>query len=322
MSAVKTSLPYLNLDGLKKILGGSKKNKGGIRSAIPVGFKRHSKKQDEGLMPAIDKTDGFLNLPIVNQNYESALKQLGTLGSGNHFIEIQRGSDGHIWAMVHSGSRNIGLKVANHYNKLSVSLNKKWYSSVPKKWELAFLPLDSDEGCRYIEEMKWCVEFAKANRNLMMERIEESILAAFPDTEFDQRLDVSHNYAVQEHHFRENVWVHRKGAIRLREGDIGIIPGSQGTKSYIVEGKGNADSFNSASHGAGRLMSRKKAIENLSLEEEKERLNYLGILHSVRSKKDLDEAPSAYKDIKQVIADQADILKVKVELIPLAVVKG
>ena len=331
MCAVKTSLTELSTEQIKKILGGSKDYKGGIRSFIPVGFNHHSKKQDEDLMPDMNifKKDyseiySEWRVSIVETEYQSALKQLGTLGGGNHFIEIQKGSDGYIWIMIHSGSRNLGYKVAKHYNKLAQDLCKKWYSNIPDfKGEdgLAFLPINSKEGQVYLREMNYCLEFAYASRKLMMKRVEESFLNVV-NCEFDEIINIHHNYASMENHFGQNVMVHRKGATSAKKGQLGIIPGSQGTASYIVKGKGNQESFMSCSHGAGRKMSRKKARENLSLEDEQKKLNEQGIIHAVRHKCNLDEASGAYKNIDIVMEEQKDLVEIVVKLKPLAVMKG
>jgi len=223
--------------------------------------------------------------------------------------------------MVHSGSRNLGYKVAKHYNELAIKLNKYWYSSVPTKWELAFLPVDSEDGQAYIKEMNYCVDFALANRELMMRRICD-IFEKETSCECVEPINIAHNYASLENHFGQNVWVHRKGATKAYEGTIGIIPGSQGTNSYIVRGKGNEDSFRSCSHGAGRTMGRKQAQRELNLEAEVKFLEDKGILHSIRGVNQLDEAPSSYKDIKVVMENQKDLVDIEVELKPLAVIKG
>ena len=156
----------------------------------------------------------------------------------------------------------------------------------------------------------------------MMERIQEVLVEALPDMEFEPMINIAHNYAAWENHYGKNVIVHRKGATLACEGVIGIIPGSQGTASYIVEGLGSPDSFNSCSHGAGRLMSRTAAVNTLSLEDEVKRLEDQGIVHAIRSKRDLEEAAGAYKDIDRVIAFEADLVKVKTKLLPIAVIKG
>ncbi len=313
MCAVKTSLNEINTDVLKTIMSG-------IRELVPLGFDHHKQAQEESLMPSLE------NVPehgIVYRQYTAAKKQIGTLGGGNHFIEIQKGSDRHVWIMIHSGSRNIGLKVAKHYNKLAIHLNERWHSSVDKKQDLAFLPIEIQEAKDYFAEMQYCVDFAFANRLLMMERIKSVFTSVIGETfsalEF---INIAHNYARWESHFGTDVIVHRKGATSAREGEVGIIPGSQGTKSYIIQGKGNTESFQSCSHGAGRTMGRKQAQRELVLEEEIEKLNSRGIVHSIRNTRDLDEAPGAYKNIDTVMANQVDLVEILVELNPLAVIKG
>ncbi|NTU69213.1 RtcB family protein [bacterium] len=333
MCAVKTSLTSLETSTLKKIMGE-------IRKAIPVGFEHHKEEQSTSLMPdgsmmfyenkigdttTVDK----VATKICFQEYNKSLKSIGTLGGGNHFIEIQKGSDGHIWIMIHSGSRNLGKQVADYYNKIAIKENEKWASSVPREWELAFLPIDSEEGRAYIREMNYCVEFALANRKLMMEKIGDIFMKYFPNNSRyelmgmpEELINIAHNYAKMENHFGENVMVHRKGATLATTDTVGIIPGSQGTKSYIVKGKGNADSFNSCSHGAGRKMGRNQAEKNLNLEEEIKKLDDLGVIHAIRGTKDLDEAPGAYKDIDEVMKNQEDLVEILVELTPLGVIKG
>ena len=266
-----------------------------IRAVVPLGFDHQNKKQDQELLP---QGFDFEEMPVLKNQYEACLKQIGTLGGGNHFIEIQKDTaTSDVWVMIHSGSRNIGLKVANHYNKIAQYWNEKWYSEMVSG--LAYLPMETQ-----------------------MTRICEAIQAVKPETDFDPMINIAHNYAAWENHFDQDVIVHRKGATRAYEGEIGIIPGSMGTKSYIVEGLGNPESFKSCSHGAGRLMGRKDACRRLSLDEEKERMDQQGIIHGLRSQNELDEAPGAYKDIAQVIANERDLVKPLVELAPMAVIKG
>jgi tRNA-splicing ligase RtcB len=291
-----------------------------IKETVPVGKNWHEKKQSNILMP---KRQSKEYMPIVWQQYEKALYQLGTLGGGNHFIEIQHGSDNQIWIMVHSGSRNIGKQVADHYNKLATYLNERWHTQVPKEHQLAFLPIDSIEGKQYRNEMEYCVDFALANRSLIMERIQNIFVSVYSDINisFAPMINIAHNYAAMENHFGRNVMVHRKGATQAREGQLGIIPGSQGSKSYIVKGKGNMESFQSCSHGAGRRLGRKQAKRELNLEEQKRIMDDQGIIHSIKSIKNLDEAPGAYKDIDVVMKNQSDLVDIVVELSPLAVIK-
>lgn len=293
-----------------------------VRGDIPVGFKKHKQPQEEKHMPTVD----CKGRQITEREYPNALKSIGTLGGGNHFIEFQKDSKENVWFMIHSGSRNLGKKVADFYNAKAIEINEKYYSQVPSDWQLAFLPLDSEEGRQYLSEMEYCVLYAQCNRHLMAERI-MSILNSFSSywavaADGNTVNDIAHNYARMENHFGKNVMIHRKGATSARAGELGIIPGSQGTKSYIVEGKGNRDSFNSCSHGAGRLMSRTKAKKELDLAEEQEKLNSQGITHAIRSKKDLDEAAGAYKNIEEVMANQTDLVRVAHKLRPIAVIKG
>lgn len=301
MRAVKTNLRCVK--DIKFVMGK-------IRDAIPLGFDHHKTNQEWG---------GWESAPdekIVQEQIKSAKKQLGTLGGGNHFIEIQKGSDGHIWLMVHSGSRNFGLKIATYYNKIAQSLCEKWYSQIPNK-DLAFLPIETKEAKDYITAMEYALMFAKENRRAMMSHMVASVEARVLE-----EIDIHHNYAAWENHFGKNVIIHRKGATYAREGIIGIIPGSQGTKSYIVKGKGNPESFMSCSHGAGRKMGRKEAKKSLILADEIQRLNEQGIVHGIRNIQDLDEAAGAYKDISEVMSNQTDLVEILVELQPLGVIKG
>lgn len=308
MCSLRTNLANIETPELKEIMSI-------MRKTIPVGFKHHEERQDETWMPVV-KGD----LPIVEQEYESALHQVGTLGGGNHFIEIQKGSDGYIWIMIHSGSRNIGFTVANHYNNIAKEKNKSLEDKVPQ--DLAFIPDASEYFDLYWNEMNYCIDFALANRKLMMERAKSAFAEIVPEVEFSNFINKPHNFASWEDHFGESVIVHRKGATRARKGEWGMIPGSQGTKSFLVKGKGNAKSFESCSHGAGRVMSRTQARKTLDLKEEKNLLSEQGILHAIRHRRDLDEAPSSYKDIDEVMANQTDLVEVKIELQPLAVIKG
>ncbi|HBH29579.1 MAG: RtcB family protein [Desulfofustis sp. PB-SRB1] len=313
MAAVRTSLCGIDRHSLKHVMGS-------IRATIPVGFKHHKRPLPHETMPVPPEPR---HLSIVEEEYDRARAQIGTLGGGNHFIEIQRGSDGAIWFMIHSGSRNLGFKVAHHYNKQAAAMNKRLTSPLPSSWQLAALPLDSEEGRRYLAEMEYCVAFAAANRDVMRLRVAEALVERLGgDIEFAAPINIAHNYASRETHFGTPVIVHRKGATRAESGELGIIPGSQGTASYIVRGKGNAESFASCSHGAGRRMGRKQAQRSLNLDKEKRRLDELGIIHALRTKHDLDEASGAYKDIDTVIARQKDLIEVVEVLRPLAVIKG
>lgn len=324
MAAMRTSLTSIMKEEIQRIMGGNKESNGGIKFSIPTGFSHHVKAKDEMFMPRIEdfSNDPEYDMLVVLEQYDSARKQIGTLGGGNHFCEFQQSGDGSIWVMIHSGSRNLGYKVAQHYGNIAKKMNARWYSAVNPKHDLSFLPIDSEAGDAYMKEMNYCIAFAKKSREMMMLAVQEEFSNVFPDVLFGDTIDVAHNYARMEHHFGSNVMIHRKGATSARDWEIGIIPGSQGTKSYIVKGRGNVDSFMSCSHGAGRAMSRTKAREKLSLESEIKRLDDLGIIHGIKDKNGLDEAAGAYKDISVVMENQNDLVDILVELSPLAVMKG
>jgi len=313
MCAVKTNLSEISSGKLKYLTEY-------IRKEIPLGFKHHKHAQDKNHMP-----QGF-NIEetvMVKQEYGSALYQLGTLGGGNHFIEIQRDTDNHIWIMIHSGSRNIGLKVAEYYHRLARKLCEKEKTHVNYVKDLAWLTAGSAEGQTYLTEMNFCVEFALANRSIMMQKVKELLTDAVKaDVSFDPMINIAHNYVREEMHYGRKVFVHRKGATSAQKDETGIIPGSQGSKSYIVKGLGNPLSFMSCSHGAGRKMGRKEAQRSLNLNQEIESLDRQKIIHSIRTEKDLDEAAGAYKNIETVMHLQKDLVKISVELKPIAVIKG
>ena len=342
MVAVKTPLKTddLSIELFKKIIGQ-------VRQAVPVGFKHH--KFPKGKLFADFTPKGvhqgdastssrprnifqkkmFTGGKIINEEWDSAKNQLGTLGGGNHFIEFQKDDKKNIWIMIHSGSRNLGFKVAKYYNEVAKKMNEKSSVKIPVEWDLAFLSIDSKEGKDYLNEMNYCVDFAYENRKLMMELVIGVFVDVFKKNnikllkkDFSKLINVGHNYARVEKHFGEQVVVHRKGATSAKKGEFGIIPGSQGSASYIVKGKGNFDSFMSCSHGAGRKMSRKGAREKLSLEKEKMKLEKLGIIHGIRNKKDLDEATGAYKDIEGVMDNQKDLIEIVERLVPIGVIKG
>ena len=315
MCAVKTN--WKTEDITPEVL--RKKIMRGIRKRIPLGMDHHKEPQDEAFLPTghdIDKT------VIVKQRQTAITKEVGTLGGGNHFIELQKDEAGSLWIMIHSGSRNLGARVGEHYNNIARDLNEKWHSTVKPELRLSFLPRGTKEFEMYWNEMRFCIDFALCNRRLMMQRIEEVIADALPGIEFQPMINIAHNYAALEHHYGEDVIVHRKGATLAREGIVGIIPGSQGTASYIVEGLGNPESFCSCSHGAGRVLSRSAAIKTLDMAAEVAQLEAQGIVHAIRCQDDMQEASGAYKDIETVIRNELDLVKIKTRLLPIAVIKG
>ena len=257
-----------------------------------------------------------------------ALHNLGTLGGGNHFIELQKSEDGMLWLMLHSGSRNIGYRIARYYHKQALKLNQKMNVKLPDR-ELAYLPIDSQEGRDYLRDMQFAMDYASENRRRMMIIYKEEVNAFFKEVRFLKEVNIHHNYTCLESHYRQDVWIHRKGATSAKKDEIGIIPGSMGTPSYIVRGKGNPESFMSCSHGAGRNMSRNAACERLSVEEcdkamqdvvydgwNKQRYKKRGIVW------DVSEAPQAYKKIEDVISAELDLIEPLVKLWPIGVIKG
>ena len=308
MCSLKTNLENIGRHELKEMMGI-------IRTTVPVGFKHHPEKQNDDWMPPIEG-----ELLIISQEYERARSQIGTLGGGNHFIEIQQGSDGYIWIMVHSGSRNLGFRVANYYHNKAKKENKNNKDDVPK--DLSYFLQGTEGYDNYFKEMNYCIQFALQNRKLIMERVKNAFTEITPEVKFSNFINKSHNFAAWETHFDQELIVHRKGATRAEEGEWGMIPGSQGTSSFLVKGKGNPLSFNSCSHGAGRVMSRSKARKTLNIKTETAQMEAMGVIHSLRHKKDLDEAPGSYKDIEEVMDRQKDLVDIQVKLNPLAVIKA
>ena len=264
---------------------------------------------------------------------------LGTLGGGNHFIELQKTTalDGSgdpeggakVWLMIHSGSRNLGKRIEEHYHRIAAKMCERFHSPLPDK-DLAFLPIEEPAGHDYFTDMLFALRYAKENRRRMMEAMKATVAEFVPGVDFIRTIDIHHNYAAFEEHFGEKVCVHRKGATSAKLDEIGIIPGSMGTASYIVRGLGNPDSFMSCSHGAGRRMSRIAASTTLTVEECDKAMDgivcerwhkYKGF-GKAKGRLDLSEAPQAYKDIEDVIASELDLVEPLVRLVPLASLKG
>lgn len=312
--AIKTSLLTIDANNLKNILAQ-------IRQKIPLWPKHHKQSQDSKLLPKMNFK--YFEKSVIYKEKDRLAKQIWTLWWWNHFIEIQKWSDGFIRIMIHSWSRNLGSQVADYYDKIAVNSNKKFWLWIPDHYKLAWLPIDSEEWKMYLQEMNYCVDFALANRNYMIEIIKKIFVNILPEKViFSDYINIPHNYAAMEEHFGSNVWVHRKWATKADKDTVWIIPGSQWTSSFIVKWKGCSQSFKSCSHGAWRKLARNQAIEKLDYQKEKDFLDQKWILHAIRSKKDLQEAPWAYKDIYNVMKEQADLVEVLLELKPLAVVKG
>jgi len=304
-----------------------------ILRAIPTGFEHHKHKQP---CQAADRFEKVLS-GIKIQDFEQALVQeleracfqVGTLGGGNHFIELQEDDEGYLCLMVHSGSRNVGHTLCTHYNKLAKSLSGRLQPSIPSKWDLAYLPVDTPEGQAYIRWMQFALDFAHENREVMMERVcgivEKALAPRLSKHTFEilAHHHCHHNYASHERHDGQALWVHRKGAIRVMKDETGIIPGAMGSYSYLVRGKGSTESFNSCSHGAGRRMSRHEAKKRYSLQETLKDLEHQNVVLGKVKKGDLgEESRLAYKDIDDVIKNELDLIEPVKRMKTLAVVKG
>jgi tRNA-splicing ligase RtcB len=248
--------------------------------------------------------------------------QIGTLGGGNHFIELQQDAEGNAWFMLHSGSRGFGAQLAKKFHHLAVKTCKRYYTRLPNE-ELAFLPADSDEGQWYIASLLAAQDYALVNRKLMMICCQEAVREQYHQTAaLKDIINIHHNYATIEHHHGENVWVHRKGATLARKTTVGIIPGSMCSKSYIVKGKENPDSFNSCSHGAGRNFSRTTAKKRIADGLDPSQASQLGSVELYGVQEAHDELGSAYKSIDVVMNNQKDLVDIQIELLPVAVLKG
>ncbi len=314
MAAIKTPFMATQLEGkLKKI-------RSEIEAAIPVGFNEN--KEIEKSVTNWQNWRQFKELhPGVKSLEGKAMKQMGTLGGGNHFIEVCIDTENSVWLMLHSGSRHIGNKLAQCHINTAKNLAKLATISLPDK-DLAYFVAGTQEFAAYWRDLQWAQNYARFNREVMMVRfkkIVEKHLAGGKPTKPLLAVNCHHNYAEKEVHFGEDVYVTRKGAVRAQEQDYGIIPGSMGAKSYIVKGKGNHDSYCSCSHGAGRLMSRSKAKKQFSVDDLVEQTK------GIECRKDagvIDEIPGAYKPIEEVMQQQSDLVEVVATLKQVVCVKG
>lgn len=249
-----------------------------------------------------------------------ATQQLGSLGSGNHFIEVCIDESEDIWIMLHSGSRGIGNMIGRHFIELAKRDMERYYINLPDK-DLAYLPEGSEHYDDYLNAVDWAQDYALENRKMMMRMVIAAMRHTIdkPFTLTSEAVNCHHNYIARENHFGENLWITRKGAIRAREGDLGIIPGSMGQRSYIVCGKGHAESYCSCSHGAGRRMSRTEARRKFTTDD------LAAQTRGVECRKDaavLDEIPESYKDIDEVMANQSDLVEIVHTLKQVLCVKG
>jgi tRNA-splicing ligase RtcB (3'-phosphate/5'-hydroxy nucleic acid ligase) len=283
-------------------------------ATIPLGFAHHETPRMPWMSVRVP------DVLVTGREYQRSLYQLGTLGGGNHFIEADVSMQtGRVWFVIHSGSRNLGKQVADHYGQQAIELNEKYYTQVPKSSQLAFLPLESQTGKLYFEDMQMCLLFAEKNRAEMMSKLLEIIGEVAPHSVLSLT-DVHHNYARKENHYRKNVMVHRKGAVAARNGDRIVIPGNMGVGTAIGCGLGSSDSFHSASHGAGRRMGRRAAKENFSTNDMRKQMP--GVLLLANNAGETDEAPGAYKDFDTVLKEEEDLVEIVDRLYPLVVIKG
>jgi len=247
------------------------------------------------------------------------MQHLGTLGTGNHFIEICLDEREQVWIMLHSGSRGVGNRIGSYFIELAKEEMRRWFINLPDA-DLAYLPEGTVHFTEYVAAVSWAQDYAALNRQLMMEAVVEAVATKLPAFSLlGEVVNCHHNYVAREHHAGKNVWVTRKGAVRARLGELGIIPGSMGTRSYIVRGLGNAESFHSSSHGAGRQMSRTAAKKRFTLAD------HLAATDGIECRKDaevIDETPGAYKSIEAVMEAQKDLVEVVRTLRQVVCVKG
>lgn len=305
-SAIEAAVPHGRTNGGRK----------GDRGAWGISPESHVKAW-KGLSPE------YLQIlekhPRIRQGND--LTHLGSLGTGNHFIEVCLDEKERVWFMLHSGSRGVGNRIGRYFIELAKQEMRRWFVNLPDK-DLAYLPQGSDYFKDYCQAVSWAQNYAATNRELMMKSVVDAVANSNLVPEFKSdvvAVNCHHNYVSWEHHYGENVLVTRKGAVSARAGEMGIIPGSMGTRSYIVRGKGNPESFNSCSHGAGRSMSRTEAKRRFTLEDHEKATAH------VECRKDsdvIDETPAAYKSIDAVMDAQRDLVDIVHTLGQVVCVKG
>lgn len=302
---------------------------GNIMRGIPLNTERYKTPQESAVLDRakqeIEKYEEDAKLlPLIDDGYF----QVGSLGGGNHFIELQEDEDGYLCIMLHSGSRHLGKAICDYFHEKARELNRLWYSEVKDEYRLAFLPVQTREGQQYIRWMNLAMDYAFENRARMLEKtcatVKELIEKNTENTvEFGEEVNCHHNYAALENHYGANVWVHRKGAVRVREGEKAVIPGAMGSYSYVVEGKGNKESFCTSSHGAGRSYSRSGAMQAFTVEKVMVDLKEQGVVLGKRKKNDVaEECRFAYKDIDRVMEQQMDLVTPVRKLKTVGVIKG
>jgi tRNA-splicing ligase RtcB (3'-phosphate/5'-hydroxy nucleic acid ligase) len=320
MMAARLSLTGNELDesSLKKVFAQ-------ISRDVPVGFGQHSdrdartstaKQFQKGLRGILGKHGGIQKRVGRNSSW---VHQLGTLGGGNHFIEVCLDEANHVWAMLHSGSRGIGNAIGTYFIELAKKDAQRNNVRLPDA-DLAYFAEGAQHFDDYVEAVGWAQDYARANREEMMDLVLDAMRRHLPSFEVTgAAVNCHHNYVEREEHYGESVWLTRKGAIRAGAGELGIIPGSMGARSYIVRGKGSAESFHSCAHGAGRLMSRNAAQKRFSTKDLADQTE--GVICR-KDKGVIDEIPGAYKPIDEVMANQSDLVEVVHTLKQVVCVKG
>jgi tRNA-splicing ligase RtcB len=305
-SAIEAAVPHGRTEN------GRGNDKGGWGNRVPEPVLQEWQKLDDGL-----KRIEAVHPAIHGAN---SLSHLGTLGTGNHFIEICLDKEQHVWIMLHSGSRGIGNRIGSYFIEKAKQDMRRWFINLPDE-DLAYIPEGSEYFKEYYDAVKWAQEFAFVNRQIMLRAVYVALegMLGRAVREAESAVNCHHNYIAKENHYGSNVWVTRKGAVRARKGDLGIIPGSMGAKSFIVRGLGNPESFESCSHGAGRTMSRAEAKRRVTLEA------HAKAVEGVECRIDadvVDETPAAYKSIDAVMEAQKDLVEVVYELKQVLCVKG
>jgi tRNA-splicing ligase RtcB len=320
MIATRLSLSGDQLDekGLNKVFHQ-------ISRDVPVGFRQHEERDarvsavasfEKKLRKIRQKHPGIEKRVGKRSNW---VQQMGTLGGGNHFIEVCLDEAGRVWVMLHSGSRGIGNAIGTYFIELARKDAERNQVRLPDR-DLAYFPEGARHFDDYVEAVAWAQDYAAANRAEMLDLVLEALRRHLPAFEVTKEaVDCHHNYVERERHYGEDVWLTRKGAIRARAGDLGIIPGSMGARSYIVRGRGSAESFDSCAHGAGRRMSRTQAERRFSVGDLETQTE--GVICR-KDKGVLDEIPGAYKDIDEVMANQSDLVEVVHSLKQVLCVKG
>ena len=325
MMAVRTSLRAEHLpDNLHGV-------RSAIEAAVPHGRTDNGGRNDVGAWsdePPASATARWAELEagfnaVIEKHpkatHARGLGHLGTLGTGNHFIELCLDEAGDLWVMLHSGSRGVGNRFGTYFIERAKHEMRRWFINLPDQ-DLAYFPEGSEGFGDYFKAVSWAQKYARANREVMMEEVLTVLRSIFPDlTVTEEAVNCHHNYVTRERHFGKDVYLTRKGAVRAGKGELGIIPGSMGAKSFIVRGKGNPDSFCTCSHGAGRAMSRKEAKRRFTIED------HVKATEGVECRKDaevIDETPMAYKDIAAVMTAQADLVDIVHTLRQVVCVKG